>query len=204
MKKNIFVFFFALMAPLLIFAQQKEEATTSTGKKVILNPDGTWIAIDASKENFDSVTTNCSKWISTEIDKFNGSSTTAGKKSLIVSTDGGKTGFGILMLLSWKKNELILSITAVGAGNCIDEGAAINILFADGSKLTLSNDAKFNCKGNSVVYFGGIFAKTDQLNELKTKKIQSMRVWTSDSYVERDFTKSNQDEFFNVINCLTK
>ncbi len=58
--------------------------------------------------------------------------------------------------------------------------------------------------GKATVYFGDIFGKKKQLEELKTKKIQTMRVWTSDSYVEKDFTTDNQDEFYNVINCLTK
>jgi len=52
--------------------------------------------------------------------------------------------------------------------------------------------------------FWGVLEKEKQLEELKTKKIQTMRVWTRDGYVEEDFTKDNQEEFYNVINCLTK
>ncbi len=146
---------------------------------------------------------DCSNWISTETDKMDGSTSTASKNTIVVSTDGGKRGFGIFMMQGLE-GVVILSIQAVGAGSCIDEGAKINILFTDGSRLALSNNGKFNCKGNSTVYFGGVFDKMSELEELKTKKVQTMRVWTSDSYVEKDFTTDNQEEFYNVINCLAR
>ncbi|MFY9352842.1 MAG: hypothetical protein WBI52_07565 [Bacteroidales bacterium] len=145
---------------------------------------------------------DCSNWIDTVIDKVTGDTLISSKKTLIVSTDGGKTGFGIWMMQS-SVSDLILVIQAVGAGSCIDEGEKINILFTDGSRLELANDGDFNCEEEATVYFGGIFGKKKQLEELKTKKIQTMRVWTSDGYVQEDFTKDNQEEFYHVINCLT-
>ncbi len=145
---------------------------------------------------------DCSNWIDTDIDKVTGDTLISSKKTLIVSTDGGKTGFGIWMMQS-SVSDLILVIQAVGAGSCIDEGEKINILFTDGSRLELANDGDFNCEEEATVYFGGIFGKKKQLEELKTKKIQTMRVWTSDGYVQEDFTKDNQEEFYHVINCLT-
>lgn len=146
---------------------------------------------------------DCSNWITTETDKVSGNTTTAALNTLVVWTDGGNEGFGIFMMKS-SQGGLILSIQAAGAGNCIDKGAKINILFTDGSRLELASDGDFNCKAKATVYFGGVFGKKKQLAELKTKKIQTMRVWTSDSYVEKDFTEDNQSEFYNVINCLTK
>ena len=113
------------------------------------------------------------------------------------------TGFGIYMMLS-SPNAIILVIQAVGAGSCIDEGAKINILFTDGTRLELLTDSKFNCDRKATVYFGGIFGKKNQLSQLKTKKIQTMRVWTEDGYVERDFSSENQDAFYYTLNCLSK
>lgn len=98
-------------------------------------------------------------------------------------------------MMNGSSGGLILVIQAVGAGSCIDEGAKINILFDDGSRLELSSNGDFNCKGKATVYFGGSFGKRKELNELKTKKISTMRVWTSDSYVEKDFAQDNKDEF---------
>ena len=77
-----------------------------------------------------------------------------------------------------------------------------NRSFLAEEKLSIVREAER--EGNATVYFGDIFGKKSQLAELKSKKIQTMRVWTNDSYVEKDFTKENQDEFYNVINCLTK
>jgi len=192
-----------IMAMTFAFGQT-QKATTENGKKVLLNSDGTWKYADTVKTVQTKLDPNdCSNWISTETDKVDGITSTFGKNTLIVSTDGGKKGFVIFMMKGHKCG-LILSIQAVGAGSCIDEGAKINILFTDGSRLVLSNDGQFNCKGNSKVYFGGDFGKKSELEELKNKKIQTMRVWTGDIYVEKDFTVDNQEEFFNVINCLTK
>ena len=183
---------------------QTQKATTETGEKLIIFSDGTWKYEDSIKTiNSKSEKYDCSKWIITETDKVDGTISTSSVSTLIISNDGGKKGLGIFMM-KISENSLILSIQAVGASNCIDEGAKINILFTDGSRLTLINDGKFNCKGNSTVYFGSSFGKKNELEELKTKKIQTMRVWTDDSYVEKDFTIENQNEFLNVINCLSK
>jgi hypothetical protein len=132
-----------------------------------------------------------------------GDKTTAAKKKIIISTDGGKTGFGVILIQS-PKGSLIFNIQAVGAGNCIDKGAKINILFTDGSRLELSNDGEFNCNGESTVYFGEYFDIDDQLKQLQTKKIETMRVWTSNSFVEKDFSEKNSNDFLHIVNCLTK
>jgi hypothetical protein len=131
-----------------------------------------------------------------------------GKKSvssigtIIVSTDSGKTGFGIFAVQ--KDNYTILVIQAIGAGNCIDEGAKINILFRDGSKLELQNDADFNCKAKATVYFGDVFGKKKELAQLMTKEIDTMRVWTNDSYVQEDFTSDNSVSLMMTIKCLNE
>ena len=191
-----------LIATISVSFGQSEEATTKSGKKVILNSDGTWKYAE-EKKAATSNSSDCSNFIETTEDKMTGKKSTAAKSTIVVSTDGGKKGFGILLLQS-STGGLILSIQAVGAGSCVDEGNKINILFTDGSKLELASDGKFNCKGNATVYFGGIFGKKKQLEELRTKKIQTMRVWTSDGYVEKDFTEDNSNEFMQTTNCLTK
>ena len=193
---------FAIIAAISFSFGQSEEATTKSGKKVILNSDGTWKYAEEKKTAIPN-NSDCSNFIETTEDKMTGKKSTAAKSTIVVSTDGGKKGFGILLLQS-STGGLILSIQAVGAGSCVDEGNKINILFADGSKLELASEGKFNCKGNATVYFGGIFGKKRQLEELRTKKIQTMRVWTSDGYVEKDFTEDNSNEFMQTANCLTK
>ena len=203
MKKITTTLLMVLMTMTFAFGQT-QNATTENGKKVILFQDGTWKYEEAKKDTTLTTATNdCSQYIETTEDKMTGDKSTSAKETIIVSTDGGKKGFGIFLMQS-SRGGSIFSIQAVGAGSCIDEGAKINILFTDGSKLELINASDFNCKGNATVYFGGSFGKTNQLKELQTKKIQTMRVWTSDSFVEKDFTKENSNDFFQIVHCLTK
>lgn len=182
---------------------QNQNATTESGKKVVLFQDGTWKYAEVKKDTAKANSSDCSSWIETTTDKVSGDVMTSAKNILVVSTDGGKSGFGIHMMQS-PNGGLILGIQAVGASACVDKGTKINILFDDGSRLELKSDGDFNCKGEAPVYFGGFYGKKKELSELKTKKISTMRVWTSAHYVEKDFTQDNKDEFFNVINCLTK
>jgi len=181
------------------------EATTNDGKKILVFPDGTW----KDKESKNDTTkvqhnvSDCNYWIATTTDKMTGESSTHSTKNLIVSNDGAKTGI-VICLYKSKGSSIIMYIYPYGAGSCIEESSKVNILFTDGSKLELNHDGKFNCKQTVYVGFGGIFGKGGKLDELKTKKIQTMRVWTSDGNVERDFTVDDQNEFLGVINCLTK
>lgn len=202
MKKLLSIIALICLVQPFIFSQA-QEGVAANGKKVLLNVDGTWKYMEVKKDSMPVNLSDCSNWISTNVDKITGVSSTSVKSTLVVSTDGGIKGFGIFMMLSGK-GDIILSIQAVGASQCVAERSIINILFTDGSRLELFNDGKFNCKGKATVYFGGSFGKKKELNELKSKSIQSMRVWTSDSYVEKDFTVDNQTEFKSVINCLSK
>ncbi len=201
--KKITTTLLMVFAALTFAFGQNQNATTESGKKIILFPDGTWKYVEEKKDTTKTNSADCSNWTETKTDKVSGNTSTSAKNTLVVSTNGGKSGFGIFMMQS-SKGALILVIQAVGASSCIDKGAKINILFDDGSRLELQNDADFNCKGKTTVYFGDVFGKKKELGEFKTKKIATMRVWTRDSFVEQDFTQENKNDFFNIINCLTK
>ena len=181
-----------------LFAQT--EATTKDGKKVILNDDGTW-KYDTTVVVEKTVNLECSELISTETDKMTGKSSTAAKKTLIISDDGGKNGFGIFLMNS-SSGSIIFSIQAVGAGSCIDDDNKMNILFRDGTRLELVNNGKFNCKAKFTLYFGGSFGKKKQLEMLRTKEIETMRIWTSKSYVEKDFTSEQSKQLMKTVDCL--
>lgn len=146
----------------------------------------------------------CDNYVKTSIDKVKGTTTIASKSKIIVSDDGGKTGFGIsFMITDHNENELAVFIQAVGASNCIDENSEILFLFDDGTRLTLLNDTKFNCDAEVIVLFGGNFGRMNELNELKSKKVQTMRVYTYKGFVQQDFTESHKNEFLTTINCLS-
>lgn len=200
MNKLILTISILLLAVASTFAQT--EATTTDGKKVILNSDGTWEYAETKIEKTERTdNSDCSNYISTEVDKVTGSSTVAAKDMLIVSRDGGKNGFGIYVLKS-ERGSIIFSIQAVGAGNCIDDKNKMNILFRDGTRLELINDGKFNCDAKYTQYFGGVFGKKKELEMFRTKEVETMRIWTSRSYVEENFTSDQSKELMNVVNCL--
>jgi hypothetical protein len=180
---------------------QTLEATTRDGKKVILNPDGTWKFADSASNTARNAPLDCNNLIVTETDQVTGITTTSAKKTQVISTDDGKNRLGIFMLKT-SPEYLILIIQATGGGPCADKGAKINFLFTDGSRLELASDGDFNCKAELTVYFGGVFGKKKQLDLLKSKKIQTIRAWTMDSYVQMDLSSEQQDEFHAVINCL--
>lgn len=202
MKKLFLTTLIFAISTIQLIAQT--EATTNQGKKVILNDDGTWKykenEIIKTNENNPS-TENCSKYIVTTEDKVTGKTSTASKDMLIVSKNGGKKGFGIFLMKGEKS--VIMSIQAVGAGGCIDDKAKMNILFRDGSRLELSNDGKFNCDAKYTLYFGGYFGKKKELEQLKTKEIETMRIWTSKSYVEENFTNDDSKELMESLTCLS-
>jgi len=196
---------FLILVLITQFSIGQIKATTEDGKKVVLSEDGTWkyeqteteTKVETAIENG-----NCDEYTMTTVDKVTGKSSVSSKGTIIVSKDGGKKGFGIIVLKSGKS--VILSIQAVGAGSCIDDDNKMNILFRDGTRLELRNDGKFNCKGNYTQYFGGSFGKKKQLEMLKTKEVEIMRVWTSKSYVEETFTEEQSDELMNTIRCLSE
>ena len=68
--------------------------TTDDGKRVQLNEDGTWNYIDAPVT--DSLEFTCEEVIETKVDKMIGLTALVSLEVLVISNDGGKTGFGIL------------------------------------------------------------------------------------------------------------
>lgn len=197
MKKVIVSMLILTLVAFQSIAQTK--ATTEDGKKVILNQDGTW-KYDDSKEVKDTVSFACSDLIATETDKMTGKTSVASKNTLIISEDGGKTGFGFFLMKG--ANSIIFSIQAVGAGSCIDDENKMNVLFKDGTRLTLQNDGKFNCDAKFTLYFGGSFGKKKQLEMFRTKEVETIRIWTSKSYVEKDFSAEQSKQLKQTVNCL--
>ena len=201
MKKLIFTISILIFSALSTFAQT--DATTNDGKKVILNDDGTWKYVETQMETTEPTgDSDCSSYISTEVDKMTGKSIVAGKEMLLVSKDGGKNGFGIYIVKNGKRN-IIFSIQAVGAGNCIDDDNEMNVLFRDGSRIELINDGKFNCDAKFTQYFGGVFGKKKELEMFRTKEIETIRIWTSKSYVEEDFTSEQSKQMLHTVDCLS-
>lgn len=204
MKISYFSLLVLLLFSMSFIAFSQTIAITEDGKKVLLNKDGTWKYIDPPvTKNTTNDVTDCDNYIYTEVDKVTGTSTLVSKNKLIISTNGGKNGFGIIFM-KVTSGVIAFSIQAVGAGNCIDDENKMNVLFRDGTRLELKNDGKFNCDGKFTLYFLNLFDKKQELDMFKTKEIETMRVWTSKGHVEENFSPNQSKEFINIVNCLAK
>lgn len=85
----------------------------------------------------------------------------------------------------------------VNIGNC-DENDTLIILFEDDSKITLTAWNKFNCNGNA--YFN---LSSNDLNELSTKKVNTIRFTNGRSY--DTFTQTlNQDQKDYFVRAYTQ
>ena len=120
---------------------------------------------------------------------------------LIVSKDGGKKGFRIF-ITKFGRGRIMFSIKALGAGGCIDDDDKMNVLFRDGTRIALTNDGDFNCDGDYTQYFGGAFQKKKELEMFRTKEIETIRISTSDSYVEEDFSSDQSIELMKTVDCF--
>jgi hypothetical protein len=96
MKKVTLILTLAAFCVNAIFAQT--EASTTDGKKVILNDDGTWKYAEQDEKKV-SESSECSELIKTETDKVTGQSTVMAMETIVISEDGGKSGLGIFCIL---------------------------------------------------------------------------------------------------------
>jgi hypothetical protein len=176
------------------------EATTDDGNRVSLNEDGTWNYLDTPVS--DSLEFTCEEVIETKVDKMLGITTPVSLEVLVISEDGGETGFGILALKLM--DFVLLSVQAVGEFHCIDDGDFLFILFRDGTRVVLEHEGDFNCEPEHYSYFGGEYGKEEILQALSTKEVEAIRVATSDAYIDRDFTPYQSKLFMKTMECLSK
>ena len=141
----------------------------------------------------------CSELVVTVTDKMTETTTTSTIHDIVVSEEGSKEGFNIFLMLSRKT--VVMGVDAI-SNNCIDKGGKMLILFRDGTRIELLNQYKYNCNGKFRVYFGGNFGKYTQFRHLKNKEIETIRIWTSDSYVQNDLTHTNSKELMESFKCI--
>lgn len=174
------------------------EATTTSGEKVLLREDGTWIAKPVETVT-ESDPNDCSTVVSTTHDRVSGKSTTMMDSPLVLSEDGKS---GLIMSALKGRQSIIWSITAIGASSCVDDDNKVNILFTDGTRMEIENDVDFNCDGRHTTYYGGVFGKRAQLDALATKDIEVVRVWTRRGYVEKTLKPEQAAHLRTAFACL--
>lgn len=199
----------------LTAAGQTEEATTKSGKKVILYPDGRWKYADevADKstepakdkkpvvQTTTDAATDCDGRLETTEDSRSGLRITKTKGIMFAAESGSSDQIGIAIQKN-SKGIITLYLYPVGAGTCIGEGNKVNIEFTDGSKAELGHDAFANCTGELSTSFGGSFGKKKQLELLKTKKIKKIKVWTQEGSVQQNISAEIQDNLQKLFGCL--
>jgi hypothetical protein len=220
MLNHLKIFIVLCLLPVAMMAQT-QEATTNSGKKVLLYSNGTWkYAEELSNEKVKekekekknepekitqpvnaNLPADCAERIDVSEDKKSGSVTRKVKNMLIISKEGSSNEVDISMQKG-AKGVITVTFRAHGAGDCIGEGNKINLVFSDGSKADLVNDAFSNCRNESVANFGASFGRKKILEELMTKRVNSIRIWTQQGSVTVDLNSENQNELQSMIRCL--
>ena len=219
MYKSILTIIVLMLMQSISFGQT-EEATTRSGKKVILYADGTWKYADDTKQEIKKneekkkepekrvepessvLPGECAAAFEAIEDQRTGIRTTRTKNLIIIAEANGKKEISV-SLQKGAKLVIKMTLRATGAGECVGEGNKINLIFTDNSKLDMANDGLSNCRGESSVNFGGPYGRKKMLEELKTKKIKSIKVWTQQGSVQLNLSVENQEEILRMINCLS-
>jgi hypothetical protein len=142
---------------------------------------------------------DCSKYIVTKTDKMTGETSTMITNTIVLSKNKGKSKIEIDLIY---QEFLMIMFTAIEEGSgCCDKGDIVNILFKDGSRISLYNRGDFNCDGDWSSYF--LSNKDKDLIQLKSKFISTIRVNKTKSWVEIDLTDQQAALFRQSINCLS-
>ncbi len=180
-------------------AQAQMTAVTTDGRRVMLNPDGTWKALDQAGDS-SAVETNCNGLM------IYGKDATGkpiiSSDLMLVSYDGGSTGFGLVLEGGAKRGYNTLHLTAAGAKACVKKYAKVKITFQDGSSELVASDAFVNCKGDVPIHMGGTFGRMRLMTELGQKQVRSIRISLGDEFMERELTQANSLTLMYSARCL--
>jgi len=217
MKTQILILFILFITESTIFAQT-QKATTESGVKVILNSDGTW-DFDREKTEQKKIsildTIDCSKWISSEIDKVNGKKNLIGKIRIGGDDNEGNPCEGSIEIIKSNKGhlelkfELMVYYTEQYESPCFNF-PKVKVLFENENKDNLSSEwnGKEECNGVFSILLGGIAGRQDIIEEFKNTKIKMLRIQLNlvdeKKYVDIEYDNKTAEEFIKIINCLYK
>jgi len=178
-------------------SQGQLRATTESGDVVLLKDDGKWeYLVDDSTS---VVEYSCENVMKVTVDKVSGKSFRSMRGRVICSDDSEN---GLSFMMTKGSSSLILCIRAFGSGSCIGEDQKVNFLLEGDVRLTLKHDSDFNCKNKFLLYFGGVFGKRKELALFQSKLIKTVRVWTTDGYVEEDLSEDQARKLRKAFECI--
>lgn len=143
---------------------------------------------------------DCDQTLTTETDTVVQEKIIRAQKNIIVSEDGGKTGFAIFVVLM--DSTFIATIRTVGGGGCVNEGDPVHFVFSDSSRLELNNMGKFNCEAKSSLYFNDHLNNLDVLETLAQKRLTTLTVWTRQKFVRRNLSEESASKIHHLLSCL--
>lgn len=200
---------------------QTQEATTTSGKKVILKSDGTWEFKTATQSPVKELSTSDCNYRTNEVDEFTGT------KKLVLEADDfinhtdedlkkyfkkKDTEYINCKAYTAKVNDLkvlythwtIQSKTAYDTYGFIQKGSKLIIKFVDGSTVELnvasSDTGDTNYDHDYTTYSTYMVLNDDHVSLLKSSEVEKIRMYWSKGYT--DFPVFNPRLFINQLPCL--
>jgi|GEM_PF-5846059 len=88
-------------------------------------------------------------------------------------------------------------------GFCINNFNGIIFLFTDGTRLQELNHGSDNCVSFAMLKIGIPDYEGNTIKSyLEQKKIKTLRIYTNDSFIQVDFSESNQDKLIKTLQCI--
>ena len=146
---------------------------------------------------------NCSDWIKTEYDEVTDITIVSMKDRMYINKDGQrKVSLYVAQKIENGEKETVLTID-IKDGGCINNFNGIIFLFTDGTRLKELNHGADNCVGFAMLNIGIPDYEGNTIKSyLEQKKIKTLRIYTNDSFVQVDFTESNQEKLIKTLKCI--
>lgn len=191
--KTLFSLTFSFTTALLC---AQVEAITTDGRNVLLHQDGTYSFYEKQAAQSDSI--DCTQYTKIERDRVKGIDRLNPIESIIIQ-DGAK----YVVLNPYTDSDMIFFAYIVqGLSPCIDEGAEINFLLRDETRMTFKNQLKFSCEGTGAFYFDSSQRMTEALRQLSTKEVEIVRVHTFEKIADFELTSEQSKALMYAIRCM--
>lgn len=178
----------------------KKAIIVETNEKILLYDNGTWEYLEKKEIISDSCFSRDDLIVKT-VDKMTNEVSVHLKELIQIFNKNNEERISFYAGSALNADYLFLNIYAYGAGNCINEDNEIIILFRDGSKFTLAQTGDFNCD-NSFTLFLTKDQYKREINLLSSFEIETIRVYTTDSYVEQDLTSEQSKKIQKSIQYI--
>jgi len=140
--------------------------------------------------------------VTMQTDKITGRKSIA-SKPMTLRNESDKDALLIYVLKSNANQSIIFVIKdKSGSISCTQENDAVNFLFSDDSKMQLDSNGKFNCQGESVLYFHGVWGREGKLNELKSKPLSAIRIWGMSNHSDGNLNNLQAENFMKALRIV--